>query len=180
VCRSWTRRASAGSLAATGHDGGNPRREPVRAALTGVRVRDARAEDAEAIAELLGQLGYPSPPHSVRLRLARLVDDDTSRVLVADTGSNVIGMASLYVRPLVHDDADLCRVAALVVREGWRDQGVGRQLVSAAEGWARERGCGLVEVTSGTHRPDAHAFYQSLGYVEKPRRFVKRLESDEG
>jgi len=154
--------------------------EAARAAGTGVAIRDARPEDAEGISELLAQLGYPSPPRNVRLRLARLADDDTSRVLLADAGSQVIGMASLYVRPLVHDDADLCRLAALIVREGWRDQGVGGQLVSAAEAWARERGCAVVEVTSGTHRPDAHAFYQSLGYQEKPKRFVKRLGSDEG
>ncbi len=152
----------------------------MRSAATGVTVRDARPEDAEAIAELLAQLGYPSAPHNVRVRLARLADDDTSRVLVADAGSHVIGMASLYVRPLIHDDADLCRLAALIVREGWRDQGVGGQLVSAAEAWAREMGCAVVEVTSGTHRPDAHAFYDRLGYVEKPKRFVKRLQSDEG
>ena len=155
-------------------------RHATRATTAAVIVRDARPQDGEAISELLAQLGYPSPPQLVRLRLARLAADETSRVVVAEAGSEVVGMASLYVRPLIHDDGDLCRLGALIVREGWRNQGVGRHLVSAAEAWARERRCGVVEVTSGTHRPEAHAFYESLGYVEKPKRFVKRLASDEG
>jgi GNAT superfamily N-acetyltransferase len=50
-------------------------------------------------------------------------------------------------------------------------------LVEAVEAFARERGCGLVEVTSG-ERPEreaAHHFYAALGYEEVSRRFLKEV-----
>jgi hypothetical protein len=37
--------------------------------------------------------------------------------------------------------------------------------------WAH--GCIRVEVTSGDHRPDAHAFYERMGYKSDCRRFIK-------
>jgi GNAT superfamily N-acetyltransferase len=30
-------------------------------------------------------------------------------------------------------------------------------------------------VTSAAHRTDAHGFYERLGFVDKPRRYVKQL-----
>jgi GNAT superfamily N-acetyltransferase len=48
-------------------------------------------------------------------------------------------------------------------------------LVEAVEGWARQHGCDVIEVTSGNQRVDAHRFYEGLGYAEKRKRFVKSL-----
>jgi hypothetical protein len=41
---------------------------------------------------------------------------------------------------------------------------VGGELMSAAEGVAREIGAAFVEVTAGRHRPDAARLYTELGY----------------
>jgi GNAT superfamily N-acetyltransferase len=140
-----------------------------------VRVRDARAADSTAVAGLLAQLGYPSPPTNVAGRLSRLAEDDSNRVLVADIDGSVVGLASAYVRPLIHHDAGFARIACLIVDEAWRDRGVGRTLVEAVETWAREQNCEVAEVTSGNQRLDAHRFYEGLGYAEKRKRFVKNL-----
>lgn len=43
------------------------------------------------------------------------------------------------------------------------------------ETMAQRAGCVKMEITSGSHRNDAHEFYGILGYVERPRRFVKDL-----
>ena len=79
--------------------------------------------------------------------------------------------------PLAHEDGGWCRLSALVVSEARRRTGGGRALVEAVEAFARERGCGLVEVTSG-ERPEreaAHHFYAALGYEEVSRRFLKEV-----
>jgi GNAT superfamily N-acetyltransferase len=140
-----------------------------------VRVRDAQTTDSTAVAGLLAQLGYPTAPSNVVVRLARLADDPSNAVLVAEADGDVVGMTSAYVRPLIHHDAAFARIACLVVDEGWRERGVGRRLVEAVESWAQERGCDVVEVTSGDQRLDAHRFYEGLGYAEKRKRFVKKL-----
>jgi GNAT superfamily N-acetyltransferase len=49
-------------------------------------------------------------------------------------------------------------------------------LVKAAEGWFREQGCALVEVTSNDRRTAAHAFYRHMGYERTSIRFAKDLK----
>jgi GNAT superfamily N-acetyltransferase len=140
-----------------------------------VRVRDARTSDSSALSGLLAQLGYPSAPADVVRRLERLAEDASNRVLVAEVQGSVVGLASAYVRPLIHHDAGFVRIACLIVDERGRNRGVGRALVQAVESWAGEHGCDVAEVTSGNQRVDAHRFYEGLGYAEKRKRFVKSL-----
>ena len=66
-------------------------------------------------------------------------------------------------------------MTALVVDERARGRGVGRALVDASVGWARSRGCVLLEVTSNRRRSDAHAFYEHLGFERSSYRFAKPL-----
>ena len=141
----------------------------------GLTVRPATAGDSEAIAELLRQLGYPSPAAAIPGRLARMLAEPGQSVLVAVHGRRVVGLATVIVRHVLVDDAPFARLAALVVGEADRDRGAGRALVGAAEELARAAGCSAIEVTSGDHRPEAHRFYRALGFEERPRRFIKRL-----
>ncbi len=64
---------------------------------------------------------------------------------------------------------------ALVVASKHKRSGIGRKLLTALEIVARDAGCTKLEVTSGAGRGDAHAFYEALGYAERPKRFVKTL-----
>jgi hypothetical protein len=49
-----------------------------------VAIRDARPGDAEAIAALLGELGYPSDGAAVRRRLGRIMSEVSSRLHMAE------------------------------------------------------------------------------------------------
>jgi predicted N-acetyltransferase YhbS len=149
-------------------------RVPGSRALT---VREARGSDAEALASLLTELGYPDEPARVAARAAELAADAASIVLVAEDGAGVIGFVAASAMPLLHEDGSWCRLSALAVAEGRRGEGVGRALVEAAETFARSRGCRYAEVTSGDRpeREAAHLFYRALGYEEVSRRFLKDL-----
>jgi GNAT superfamily N-acetyltransferase len=138
-------------------------------------IRPATADDAAAIAGLLGELGYPSTAAAIPGRLARMLSEPGQSALVAVEGDEVVGLATVIVRHVIHSDAPFARLAALVVRDGMRRRGVGSALAEAAEGIARKAGCSVIEITSGDHRRAAHDFYRRLGFEEKPRRFVKRL-----
>jgi len=61
----------------------------------------------------------------------------------------------------------------MVVEEGLRSQGIGAALVRAAEAWLKERGCGVIEVTSNLVRTDAHRFYERIGYERTSLRFAR-------
>jgi GNAT superfamily N-acetyltransferase len=140
----------------------------------GLTVRDARATDAAAVARLLGQLGYPTDPDAIASRLERLavVGD---RVVVAEVGEEIVGLAHLQVTPTIEYDRPAAKIGALVVDESHRGAGVGRALVEAVEGEARTRGCTLMFLTTSARRTDAHEFYRRVGLEETGKRFTKSL-----
>lgn len=137
-------------------------------------IRGARRGDAPAVAELLAALGYPSPVEHIERRIADCAGSISTTVLVAGLAETIVGVISIHCIPLFHADGFLGRITSLVVAAEYRQHGIGRLLVAAAEefGWAH--GCTRVEVTSGDHRPDAHAFYERVGYKLDCRRFIKQ------
>lgn len=138
-------------------------------------IRAPRASDLEAIAGLLGELGYPSSASAVEVRLAEFIKAAHLAVFVADNGHGPVGLATAYVVPAVHADHPVAVLSALVVAEGERGKGVGRQLVEAAHAWARDRHAYRITVSSGLAREGAHAFYERLGYVHTSRRYSRLL-----
>ena len=140
----------------------------------GLTIRDAQAADAEPIAELLGQLGYPTEPSAVKERLERLVIVGDS-VVVAELDGDVVGMAHLHVSPTIERERPAAKLGALIVSESRRGRGIGRALVQAAEREARKRGSGSFFVTTSNRRDEAHRFYQSVGLEETGRRYGRTL-----
>ena len=136
-------------------------------------IRSAQPDDAPAVAELLATLGYPSPVASVAQRIIDCTASATTAVFVAASAQRIAGVASFHCIPLFHADGFLGRITSLVVAPTFRKRGIGRLLVAAAEEFAWAHGCARIEVTSGDHRPDAHAFYEHLGYQLDCRRFIK-------
>src|SRR3954464_9648750 len=128
-----------------------------------MKVRHAGDGDAEVIARLLGELGYPPPPPQVRERLRSLGDGD--RVLLAGDGA---GLVALHRIPRLAEGGQFARITALVVSAERRGQGVARRLLEAAEHPPRGWGCDLLEVSSG-RRPErdaAHAAYRAAGFAD--------------
>jgi GNAT superfamily N-acetyltransferase len=142
-----------------------------------VNVREARLEDAEPIADLLAELGYPRPDDTDP-KLAAYLDDSSRRVLVAAYGEEIAGAIALCTWPYLERAGSLGRITAFVVRESSRRHGVGRLLLEAAERAAAELGCVDMEVTSRRIRKEAHAFYDALGYEDvcaRSARFMRTL-----
>lgn len=144
-------------------------------------VRDATPLDADAVAGLLTQLGYPTSEVKAAERLAILADHPGARVLVADSPQGVVGVVSFQVIPLLAEGGSFARITALAVDpDQWR-KGLGSLLLVAVEDGARNAGCTLVEVSSG-RRPErdaAHAFYRGHGYqdiADRSTRYWKRLD----
>lgn len=139
-------------------------------------IREATCDDAEDLANLADQLGYPAQPEQMLTRLG-CIDPATGRVLVAVAAGQAVGWIHVVLYyTLVTDHA--AQLLGLVVDENWRGRGIGRALLEAAEAWALEEGSEVMYIRSRITRLDAHAFYKDLGYRELKTSltFVKPLQ----
>ena len=133
-------------------------------------VRPARDEEAEAVVGLYEWLF--APPGSVpatwderraAVALRQAIASHDSVVLLADAGGELIGFCTGY------QDLHSVRfgyrawIEDLAVHPEHRSAGVGKALLDAAKGWARERGATHLELDSAEPRTDAHRFYEREG-----------------
>jgi GNAT superfamily N-acetyltransferase len=146
-------------------------------------IRPARIEDAEALADLSAQLGYPSSTGEVRRRLVPLLGQAGHVILVAEADGpeshrHCLGWIHGFVKHTIEADPAV-ELGGLVVDEAWRGRGVGRSLIDAVELWARGVECGTLTIRCNAIRERAHVFYQKLGYsvVKTQRIFRKNVES---
>jgi len=63
----------------------------------------------------------------------------------------------------------------LVTREDRRSKGYGEKLLTWMEGLARDEGCAVLRLDSGTHRTGAHKFYFRMGMPIVTFHFMKKL-----
>jgi len=134
-------------------------------------VRAAESADIEA---LLGAYEWLFAPPGSRPRtweerraavaLEDAIESDDAIVLVA-TGPDgvVVGFLTGYFDLHSVRFGPRCWVEDFAVDPSHRSRGVGKQLLEAIKGWARERGATHLELDSGNARTDAHRFYEREG-----------------
>ncbi|WP_431905124.1 N-acetyltransferase family protein [Micromonospora carbonacea] len=92
--------------------------------------------------------------------------DPRNHLVVADDGGVVVGCLQItYIPGLGRHGAERSLVEAVRVRSDRRGQGLGGEMIRWAIDQARQRGCGLVQLTTDKSRTDAHRFYLALGFV---------------
>jgi GNAT superfamily N-acetyltransferase len=138
----------------------------------GLEVRPALLADAEALAALAGELGYPATPELVEARLAAILAGPGHAVLVAESiPGEVVGWIHVFGARRVESEP-FAELGGLVVREGHRGRGIGRRLVEAARRWAAVRGFSTLRVRTSVVREEAHRFYRGLGFELAKRQSV--------
>jgi GNAT superfamily N-acetyltransferase len=136
----------------------------MNAAEDAVKIRTAKRADAERIAILSGQLGYPATSKQIAARLKRVLKGKDGVCFVAETKEHgVIGWGHVTVIPLLEVELR-AELHGLVVDERVRSGGAGGKLLDAAERWARKQGCKGMSVRSNVIRARAHGFYLKHGY----------------
>lgn len=150
-----------------------------------VRVRLARAGDHAAICAILDTIDAlhrhavpwlfrePETPPRPADYFAEYFHGESCAALVADVG-RIVGVALVLLRST--PDHPLFRrrsyavLDGIAVDPGSRRRGVGRQLVGAAQQWARARGADWLELNVYEFNRDAVAFYDALGFESMSRK----------
>jgi GNAT superfamily N-acetyltransferase len=137
------------------------------------RVRVARRGDADALAALLVELGYPNATDQATVHW--VISHPEIEVLVAgDPQDKPVGMITLSHRPQLRARGRIATVEELVVAEAWRGKGVGRELVRHAIERARSLSVKQLELVSHRGRAQyARGFYLKCGFTEADAAVVR-------
>lgn len=131
-----------------------------------VNVRLVRRADADALARLSKELGYPSSTADMRIRLGATLAHPDHAVYVAEHPDlGIVGWIHVFAALRLESGA-FAEIGGLVVSEGQRKSGVGRALVEKGEDWSWERGLQMLRVRTDSKRTGAHLFYRNLGFRE--------------
>jgi ribosomal protein S18 acetylase RimI-like enzyme len=138
-------------------------------------VREVDALHRAGEPEVIGPSPEPARPTSY---VEDPPSDPDSALLVAERGGQVVGLVRVVIRerPPMFIARRVAVVEELVVLERVRGQGIGRQLMKAAEELARQRGATEVWLDVWSFNDEAFGFYEHLGYREVIRRLRLPLE----
>ena len=120
--------------------------------------------DAEVVAELAMQLGYPNEIEAIRARIWPIGNADLLLV-AADTNDKPVGFIQAH-RVCIIEVGSRVEILGLVVSSTARRNGIARTLVGEVELWAKKTGAEVVSVRSNTKRAEAHFFYPAMGYKQ--------------
>jgi GNAT superfamily N-acetyltransferase len=135
-------------------------------------IRQALRGDLPAIVALLADdpLGQTREDPTDLAAYNRALDEIAAQagniILVAEVGGGVVGCLQLTVIPgLARHGMKRAQVEGVRIASGQRGRKLGERLIGAAIERARAAGCGLVQLTTDASRPDAHRFYERLGFA---------------
>lgn len=139
-------------------------------------IREARATDYVELQKLsFEDLGYECDAELVKIRLEKL-DPNNECVFVADVSGKVVGYVHIIKFNTLYYKS-MANIQGMVVAKEHQRKGYGKELMNAAEDWARERDIEMIRLNSGFVRPEAHEFYRAIGYSNEKEqiRFMKEL-----
>ncbi|MEU7599694.1 GNAT family N-acetyltransferase [Streptomyces sp. NPDC041003] len=162
--------------------------------------RNATRRDLPAVLALLADEDHVLDPASIEVgaaherAFAAIEADPRNEMLVLTDGTGgtpgahgahgahgadevVLGCLQLtYIPGLGQNGQERAVVEAVRIRADRRGAGLGAELMRLAVERARERGCGLVQLTSSKRRTAAHRFYERLGFARSHEGFKLQLK----
>jgi GNAT superfamily N-acetyltransferase len=135
---------------------------------TGVRVEPLAAADYERVLPLIAgyQRFYRTEPEEARNRgffRRFLAPSEDGLLLGAWAGDDLVGFACLYWTFSSINAAEIAYLSDLFVANEHRGEGVGRALIEACVGAARDRGAHHLEWLTAIDNRDAQYLYERVG-----------------
>jgi GNAT superfamily N-acetyltransferase len=104
--------------------------------------------------------------------LAAIDADPNEEMIVVENDGERIGCFQLsYLPGLMRRGMWRGQIEVVHVGDAWQNRGFGTEMMRWAVERCRQRGCGLVQLTSNKKRPDAHRFYERLGFSKSHEGF---------
>ncbi|GKX67412.1 GNAT family N-acetyltransferase [Inconstantimicrobium mannanitabidum] len=103
-----------------------------------------------------------------------ILKDDKYLLLVAKDNDRIVGSAlAICCMVLALDGGRFLVIEDVIVKDGLRGKGIGKELMKAIDEFAIKNNCVYSIVVSSGHRKGAHKFYESVGFTEDVKGFRK-------
>ncbi len=152
---------------------------------TELMFRQAVRKDLPALVELfaddsIGGHGDTTDPAALPLyesAFAAIQASPNDLLFVGVLKDEIVATAQVtFITSLTGRGTRRMAIEAVQTRADMRSRGIGARLINHCLDVARERGIALVQLTSNAKRPDAHRFYERLGFEKTHAGFKLRLE----
>jgi len=131
---------------------------------TSFEIRSAIIDDASDISELSTQLGYLAHEPEIKDRLNAILKSNDHMVYVAVlSDGKAVAWIHVYRAQRIETGV-FAEIGGFIVSETFRNKGIGKKLLEAAEKWAISKKLSKLRVRSKTEREDAKQFYLNMGF----------------
>ncbi len=130
-----------------------------------INIKPATEQDINALGGLLQQLfaieaDFHFNAAKTSRALRQLINDDRACVLVAHDDDNVIGMCTAQLVISTAEGAYSAWVEDVIVDSEHRGKGIGKQLLSTLEEWAKGQGAPRLQLLADMENQPALGFYR--------------------
>lgn len=133
--------------------------------------RPATEADLPAIVAMLAddhlgaQRESPDDLSPYQAALEQITNDPLLMQVICERDGEIAGTMQVTITPgLSRKGMSRANIEGVRVSSAVRGAGIGQKMFEWAIEYAREQGCGLVELTTDKSREDAHRFYDRLGF----------------
>lgn len=109
-----------------------------------MEIRQARVDEAMEVAPLALMLWPEHSMHAIALEIYEITSANKGAYFLAFDEERAIAFAQVSLRTDYVEGTNSSPIGyleAIFVLEGYRQQGIGRKLLTACEDWARQQGC---------------------------------------
>jgi GNAT superfamily N-acetyltransferase len=140
-------------------------------------IRNASLDDISDIYKLSQELGYINSEYEIRERLNYILNSNEHLVVVAFLSDRkVVGWIHLFEAQRI-ESGKFAEICGFVVKKEYRNIGIGKKLLKAAEEWTLKKKLPKLRIRSKIEREDAKKFYSKMGFLitKKQRVFDKKI-----
>ena len=141
-------------------------------------IREINILDAKDIQEICkDELGYDVDINTVKTQIEKLSIDYKHHIIAVyedKETSKVVGFVHAEMYESLYSDIGL-NVLGLAVNSNFQGKGIGKKLMVFVEEYALNNNINFIRLNSGSHRLEAHKFYENIGYTcnKTQKRFIK-------
>ena len=141
--------------------------------------RKATTDDCKAVYNLICDMESRELPYArFREIFCNQIQDKQYYCLICELENRVVGAMNLRFEQQLHHADRIAEIMEFAVCAGFRNMGIGKDILEQARIIARENGCIQIEVACNQLRKDTHRFYLREGMHNFHYKFSESLTGD--